>query len=125
MRRRSGPDSTGRSPRGRYQQGSPQGATRMDRRRLIPAALALAVATLSACGRAPEPTAATPPPEPAVIPAPAPMPPPAPVPGLAIPARFQGEWNRVLADCGTGNNDTRLRLDAGKVTFHESSGPVV
>ena len=27
---------------------------------------------------------------------------------VGVPARFQGEWNRNLADCGTANNDSTL-----------------
>lgn len=42
-----------------------------------------------------------------------------------IPAAFRGEWNRVPADCGTGNNDSRLRIDAKRLRFHESSGEVI
>lgn len=42
----------------------------------------------------------------------------------AIPPRFHGEWNRVLSDCGTGRNDSRLTLSADRVRFYESSGQV-
>lgn len=41
-----------------------------------------------------------------------------------IPRRFRGEWNRKLADCGTSRNATRLRIAAGRVQYHESSGKV-
>lgn len=61
---------------------------------------------------------------------------PLPVPGLSpsatpaaetdmIPAAFRGEWNRVAADCGTSRNDSRLRIDAKRIRFHESSGDVL
>lgn len=42
-----------------------------------------------------------------------------------IPPRFQGEWNRVPADCGSGRNDSRLVLSGDRVRFHESSGRVM
>lgn len=42
-----------------------------------------------------------------------------------IPAAFRGEWNRTAADCGTGNNDSRLRIEAKRLRFHESSGDVI
>lgn len=41
-----------------------------------------------------------------------------------IPERFRGEWNRVPADCGTGGNDSRLRIEPTRLRFHESSGEV-
>ena len=43
---------------------------------------------------------------------------------IGVPARFQGEWNRNLADCGTANNDSRLTLTADRIAFHESAGQV-
>ncbi len=43
----------------------------------------------------------------------------------AIPARFQGEWNTELEHCGTGLNDSRLRISANRIRFYESGGPVV
>lgn len=63
----------------------------------------------------------------------APSPPPAASPSASlvaaeagtIPARFRGEWNRVAADCGTGRNDSRLRIEPMRLRFHESSGEVV
>jgi hypothetical protein len=42
----------------------------------------------------------------------------------AIPARFQGEWNTKLEHCGTDRNDSRLRISADHIQFHESGGPV-
>jgi len=41
-----------------------------------------------------------------------------------IPARFLGEWNAKLKDCGTDRNDSRLRITADHIRFHESGGPV-
>lgn len=42
----------------------------------------------------------------------------------AMPARFAGEWVADLKHCGTGRDDARLRLDADRIRFHESSGPI-
>jgi hypothetical protein len=42
----------------------------------------------------------------------------------AIPAQFLGEWNEKLSDCGTGNNDTRLRIDPTLLHFYESDAVV-
>ena len=41
-----------------------------------------------------------------------------------IPARFHGEWNADLSACGTGLSETRLRIDAARLTFYESIGMV-
>ena len=41
-----------------------------------------------------------------------------------IPIRFQGEWNSNLQHCGTGLDDSRLRISADRVRFYESGGPV-
>ena len=97
----------------------------MNNRPFRPLALALSLAALTACGGSPEPTPVAPAPEPPETPAPAPTPPPEPPPGASVPARFHGEWNQVLADCGTGNNESRLRVEADRVAFYEASGPVV
>lgn len=99
----------------------------MNRRLLRIAALAMTLAALTACGGAPEPTADTPAPAPPATPTPSPTPEPTPepAPGVSVPARFQGEWNQVLADCGTGNNESRLRVAADRVAFYEAAGPVV
>ena len=45
-------------------------------------------------------------------------------PDMRIPERFIGEWNTELKDCGTGDNDSRLRIESERVRFHESSGTV-
>ena len=60
------------------------------------------------------------------------MPPPAvddeaksdPEAAAIIPARFHGEWNADLSACGTGLSETRLRIDAARLTFYESIGMV-
>jgi hypothetical protein len=43
---------------------------------------------------------------------------------VGVPSRFQGEWNRNLADCGTANNDSTLKLTADRIAFYESAGPI-
>jgi hypothetical protein len=48
-----------------------------------------------------------------------------PSPAGMMPEVFRGEWNRVTADCGTARNDSRLRIEAKQVRFHESSGEVL
>lgn len=92
-----------------------------------PLALVLAITALGACGPGPAPIADAPAPAPeAPAPTPEPTPPaPPPPPEVELPDRFQGEWNQVLADCGTGNNESRLRVDRDSVTFYEAGGPVV
>ena len=41
-----------------------------------------------------------------------------------IPDRFVGEWNARLKHCGTDLDDSRLRITADGIRFHESGGPV-
>jgi len=41
-----------------------------------------------------------------------------------VPVRFRGEWNANLEDCGTGLNDSRLRITADRIQFYESGGPI-
>ena len=41
-----------------------------------------------------------------------------------IPDTWIGEWNENLEDCGTGNNDSRLRIERDRVLFYESGGMV-
>ncbi|GEM_PF-1882598 len=41
-----------------------------------------------------------------------------------IPTSFHGEWNRQFEDCGSGRNDTRLRIGADRVQFYESTAYV-
>lgn len=43
----------------------------------------------------------------------------------AIPAAFVGEWNEKLEDCGTGMNDSRLRIEPRRISFYESDAEVV
>ena len=42
----------------------------------------------------------------------------------SIPAQFLGEWNAVIADCGTGNNDSVLKIKANHISYWESDGPI-
>lgn len=42
----------------------------------------------------------------------------------AVPSRFLGEWNSNPKDCGTGLNDSRLRISKDRVRFYESGGPI-
>jgi hypothetical protein len=42
----------------------------------------------------------------------------------AVPAPFVGEWVADLKRCGTDRDDSRLRLDADRIRFHESGGPI-
>ena len=41
-----------------------------------------------------------------------------------VPARFVGEWVADLKRCGTDRDDSRLRLDADRIRFGESGGPI-
>jgi len=45
-------------------------------------------------------------------------------PDAPIPAAFLGEWNVDLQACGSGNNDSRLRIEPRRVHFYESVGNV-
>jgi hypothetical protein len=40
------------------------------------------------------------------------------------PTRFHGEWNSVLADCGTGASDSLLIISRDRIGFYESAGPI-
>ena len=42
----------------------------------------------------------------------------------SIPEPWIGEWNSDLEDCGTGNNDSRLRIEPNRVLFYEGGGMV-
>jgi hypothetical protein len=46
------------------------------------------------------------------------------VPLFELPREFWGEYNENLADCGTGNNDSRLRVSWNTVHFYESTGEI-
>jgi hypothetical protein len=90
------------------------------------AATAAAVLLLAACNQSIAPPAPAPPaapvPPPALAAAPAPV---APAnEGKTIPAAFQGEWMAAASDCAAGVSDSRLRISADQLLFHESSGPV-
>lgn len=41
-----------------------------------------------------------------------------------IPAAFIGEWNTNTGACGTGNNDSHLRISARQIRFYESDADV-
>ncbi|MGQ9425257.1 hypothetical protein ACXYTJ_06035 [Gilvimarinus sp. F26214L] len=41
-----------------------------------------------------------------------------------VPPQFQGEWNRTIADCGTGRNASRLRIGSNWIAFYESRGVI-
>ena len=45
-------------------------------------------------------------------------------PLFELPREYWGEFNEVLSDCGTGNNDSRLRISWNTVQFYESIGDV-
>lgn len=47
-----------------------------------------------------------------------------PVDERFIPDPWIGEWNERLEDCGTANNDSRLRIERDRVFFYESGGIV-
>lgn len=85
--------------------------------------LGFAAAALAACGegQAPASPAAPAPPE---APAAPPTPEAPPTPAGAVPEAFRGEWNTDLSACGTGESETRLRIEADRIAFYESSGPV-
>src|SRR3546814_18688781 len=42
----------------------------------------------------------------------------------AIPVRFHGEWNQDLSARGAGSRETRLRISAARVRFHDGAGKV-
>ena len=39
-----------------------------------------------------------------------------------IPRPFWGEYNEKIEDCGTGNNDSRLRISWDRIRFYETTG---
>ncbi len=41
-----------------------------------------------------------------------------------VPARIAGEWVADLKRCGTDRGDSRPRLDADRVRFHESGSTI-
>jgi hypothetical protein len=45
-------------------------------------------------------------------------------PLFELPREFWGEYNENLTDCGTGNNDSRLRVSWNTVHFYESTGEI-
>ena len=42
----------------------------------------------------------------------------------AVPDRWIGEWNEDQSACGTGLNDSRLRISTDSIMFYESGGLV-
>ena len=56
--------------------------------------------------------------------APAPDPAPAAEDPRTIPAAFHGEWNARPEHCGTGLNDSALKIEPGVMRFYESRGDV-
>lgn len=42
----------------------------------------------------------------------------------SVPSQFIGEWNARIADCGTGDNDSALRIRKSQIEYHESDGPI-
>ena len=42
-----------------------------------------------------------------------------------VPARFQGEWATNAAACASPGHESHLRIDADRIAFHESSGPIL
>jgi hypothetical protein len=48
----------------------------------------------------------------------------APIPVAALPAAFQGRWEEDVKSCGDPASTTWLRLTAGELRFHESSGTI-
>ena len=45
--------------------------------------------------------------------------------GTRVPERFQGMWARSNDACATPAHESKLTLDAGRIGFHESEGPVL
>jgi hypothetical protein len=43
-------------------------------------------------------------------------------PLFELPREYWGEYNEMLKDCGTGNNDSRLRISWNTIRFFESTG---
>lgn len=87
----------------------------------------LALAILAACSQEAAPPSVTNEVERPTAPGPdAPLPTPARSLSAMpeIPQAFHGEWNRVVADCGTGRNDSQLWIGERQLRFHESSGAV-
>ena len=41
-----------------------------------------------------------------------------------VPSQFVGEWNVRLTDCGTGDNDSALRIRKSQIEYYESDGPI-
>jgi hypothetical protein len=96
--------------------------------------LALAIFALAGCSapRAPAGAAADAPANAdtdistATEPAPAPTPDDTqPAIDTVVPAAFLGEWAADAAACARPGDESRLRIDADRIAFHESSGAIV
>lgn len=44
---------------------------------------------------------------------------------ITVPAGFLGEWATDAAACTRPGDESRLRIDADRIAFHESSGAIV
>lgn len=95
--------------------------------------LALAIFALAGCSapRAPAGAAADAPANAdtdistATEPAPAPTPDDTqPAIDTVVPAAFLGEWAADAAACARPGDESRLRIDADRIAFHESSGAI-
>ena len=51
--------------------------------------------------------------------------PPSPVAIKAIPVGFLGAWNENIHDCGTGNNDSAMSVEAKTIHYWESTSKVL
>lgn len=87
-----------------------------------------AIGLLAACRPASEPAAPGASGSPGLVAIEAPPPPsdaaPTASPSTVIPAEFQGEWNARPDACGSGMDDSRLRIAADELQFYESRGKV-
>ena len=43
---------------------------------------------------------------------------------LLVPEALRGQWNTDVGACGTGRNDSALRIGADSIWFYESRGPL-
>jgi hypothetical protein len=71
----------------------------------------------------PEPPATDTPP-PATPPSPNPPSSPQPPTSTGVPPRFQGTYALDEQACAQPGHESRLMLSAGRIQFHESSGPI-
>jgi len=52
--------------------------------------------------------------------------PPVPRPRLleSVPADFLGEWSSDLADCGSPNNESVLKIESTHISYYDRNGPL-